>query len=151
MRNRSRERGAALVEFAILAPLLILLIMGIIEFGWLFGQFNDVRHGAREGARFAAVDGGTNAEIATRVCSAMEGLSAGISQLTVQLDPDPDGDADTSIGEPATIEVVATVESLTSAPLITVFLPSMLSSSVEFRLELEPSWTEDLSPQVASC
>ena len=33
------ERGANLVEFAVLAPLLILLVIGIVEFGWLFGQF----------------------------------------------------------------------------------------------------------------
>ncbi|MDX1747957.1 MAG: TadE/TadG family type IV pilus assembly protein, partial [Halobacteriales archaeon] len=92
-KSRDRERGAALVEFAVLAPLLILLVLGIVEFGWKFGQFNDVRHGAREGGRYAAVDGdGTgNAAIHTRVCQAMDGLSAGITQLRVELDVDPDG------------------------------------------------------------
>ena len=47
--SRARgERGASLVEFAILAPLLIVLVLGIVEFGWLFSQNNDVRHGPRE-------------------------------------------------------------------------------------------------------
>ena len=151
MQIRSRERGAALVEFAILAPLLLLLVVGIVEFGWLFGQFNDVRHGAREGARFAAVDGGDNAAIRLRVCNAMEGLSAGISQLTVQLNPDGDGDGDIFIGEPATIEVVATIDSLTSVPFISAFLPPTLTSGVEFRLEQEPNWTVDPTPVVVSC
>ncbi|HIE21686.1 MAG TPA: pilus assembly protein, partial [Acidimicrobiia bacterium] len=40
------DRGAALIEFALLMPLLIILILGIVEFGWKFGQFNDVRHAA---------------------------------------------------------------------------------------------------------
>jgi Flp pilus assembly protein TadG len=150
--RRTRERGAALVEFAILMPLLLLLILGIIEFGWLFGQFNDVRHGAREGARFAAVNGGTNAEIHQRVCSSMDGLSAGIDTLTVQLNPDADGDADTSIGEPASISVTATVGSLTSAPFVTMFLPAELNSSIEFRLELEPdAWGLDATPVAVTC
>ena len=55
-RYKSRERGANLVEFAILAPLLIMLLFGIIEFAWIFAQNLDVRHGAREGARLAAVN-----------------------------------------------------------------------------------------------
>lgn len=146
-----RQRGAALVEFAVLAPLLLLLVLGIVEFGWLFGQFNDVRHGAREGARFAAVNGGGNVQVHQQVCTTMDGLSAGLTSLTVQLDPDPDADADTTIGEPASISVVATVGSLTSAPIITAFLPNQLTSDVEFRLEQVPSWTADATPVAVTC
>ena len=50
------KRGANLVEFAILAPLLVMLLFGIIEFAWIFAQNLYVRHGAREGARLAAVN-----------------------------------------------------------------------------------------------
>ena len=39
---------------------LLLLVLGIVEFGYLLGEFNDVRHGAREGARLAAVNSGDN-------------------------------------------------------------------------------------------
>ena len=49
------ERGASLVEFALIMPLLLILVLGIVEFGYLFAQFNEVRHAAREGARYAAV------------------------------------------------------------------------------------------------
>lgn len=58
-RNKS-ERGANLVEFALVAPFLILLLFGIIEFAWVFAQDLTVKHGAREGARLAAVAFGTN-------------------------------------------------------------------------------------------
>jgi Flp pilus assembly protein TadG len=45
------QRGAALVELAVILPLFVLLIFGMIEAGWAFAQANDVRHGAREGRR----------------------------------------------------------------------------------------------------
>jgi Flp pilus assembly protein TadG len=54
------ERGAAAVEFAIVAALLFMLIFGIINFGLLWSQKNVYVGAAREGARFAAVRcGGT--------------------------------------------------------------------------------------------
>jgi Flp pilus assembly protein TadG len=67
--NASQEidRGATLMEFAIIMPLLVLLLIGIVESSWLFAQYLDVRHGAREGARLAAVNypEGTDAPVAT--------------------------------------------------------------------------------------
>lgn len=125
------ERGASLIEFAILAPLLIILILGIVEFGWLFGQFNDVRHAAREGARFAAVDSGTGSDIADVVCQSTEGLTAGMTSLDVDLVDGPMGEK----RESATIVVTAGVSSLSGAPLIRSFLPTELKSDVTFRLE----------------
>lgn len=51
----------ALVEFAIIMPLLFLLLLGIIDFGFAFGDYIGVRNGAREGARLAVVNpSGTN-------------------------------------------------------------------------------------------
>ena len=55
-RRRMRDAGVALVEFAIVMPLFFLLVFGIIEFGYAYFQQVDVRHGAREGARLAAVN-----------------------------------------------------------------------------------------------
>lgn len=66
--DRSSERGASLVEFAIVAPLLILVLLGVVEFGWGVAQQLDLRHKAREVLRLAVVDG-TDAEIIARVCS----------------------------------------------------------------------------------
>lgn len=53
------ESGAAAVEFALIAPLLFLLVFGIINFGYLYGQKLSLNQAAREGARLAVVDGGT--------------------------------------------------------------------------------------------
>jgi len=54
--RRDREKGAVLVEFAVILPLFILLIFGIMEAGWFFAQQVEVRNAAREGARLAVVD-----------------------------------------------------------------------------------------------
>jgi hypothetical protein len=50
------QRGAAAVEFAIIAPLLFMLIFGIVEFGLVWSQKNVYVGAAREGARYAAVN-----------------------------------------------------------------------------------------------
>ena len=49
------ERGAAAVEFAIVALLLFTLIFGIIEFGWIFNGYITLEAAAKEGARLAIV------------------------------------------------------------------------------------------------
>lgn len=142
----SRDNGAAVVEFAILAPLLILLLLGIVEFGWLFGQFNDVRHGAREGARFAAVNQGDETAIRDHVCDAMDGLTAGLTSIDVVLVNDGG-----TKGSNGTIRVVATPSSITNVPIITPFLPATLESEVDFRLEQDSSLWAANGPAGLSC
>ncbi len=52
-----KPRAQSLVEFALIVPLLFLLTMGIIEFGWLFRNYMTVHYSTREGARTGAVAG----------------------------------------------------------------------------------------------
>ena len=49
------ERGSPAVEFALIAPVLILLVLGIVQFGFAFYTYNEMMNGAREGARRLAV------------------------------------------------------------------------------------------------
>src|SRR3982750_2915756 len=53
--NRKNERGAALVEFAIVATVFLSVMFGVIEFGRLFWTHNALRDAARRGVRYAAV------------------------------------------------------------------------------------------------
>ncbi len=133
-----KDRGAALVEFAIILPLLIVLLFGIMEASWAFAQVNDVRHGAREGARLAAVDFGTTAAIRTEVCDRMDRTSA--SPISVTLDT-VSGVA--YRGSTAHIQVDLTYVSLTGV-LDTVFGGSVFSTDIEFRLE------QPIDPTVAT-
>jgi Flp pilus assembly protein TadG len=52
------DTGASAVEFALLAPLLFLLLFGIINFGFLFAQQLSLNNSVRQGARAAVVSGG---------------------------------------------------------------------------------------------
>jgi Flp pilus assembly protein TadG len=49
------SRGAALAELALVLPLLLILIMGMLDFGKMFNEWIDETHLANEGARLAAV------------------------------------------------------------------------------------------------
>ena len=53
---RGEERGVALVEFALVAPLLLILLFGMLDFGRTFNYWIDATHLANEGARWAVVN-----------------------------------------------------------------------------------------------
>lgn len=55
MKSGTKEKGAVAVEMAILLPLLLLILMGIIEFGRVFNVQISLTQAAREGARHAAI------------------------------------------------------------------------------------------------
>ena len=50
-----RESGQALVEFALIAPLLLLLVLGVVEFGRAWNAYQVLTDAAREGARTGVV------------------------------------------------------------------------------------------------
>ena len=51
----SRDEGVAAVEFALILPVLALLLFGVLEFGRVWSQYQVFQGAAREGARCAAV------------------------------------------------------------------------------------------------
>ena len=56
IRNRtSRDEGVAAVEFALILPVLALILFGVLEFGRVWSQYQVFQGAAREGARCAAV------------------------------------------------------------------------------------------------
>ncbi len=71
-RARRNDRGAVAVEFAIVLPLLIILVFGIIDFGRVFFAQITVTQAAREGARLSAL-GLPNVQ--SRTTAAAAGLS----------------------------------------------------------------------------
>ena len=144
-RGKRKQRGAALVEFALVSPLLVLILFGVVESAWTFSQILDMQHGAREGARLAAINyqpttalGATQTtEIVAEVCRRLEDPNSG--RVSLELD---------STGDPsalATIRVERDLEQLTGFfGFLDAFVPS---SDVEFRLERRVTWTSTASLQ----
>jgi Flp pilus assembly protein TadG len=72
-RHRKR-RATAIVEFAVVLPLLLTLLMGIIEYGWIFMVRQTLTNAAREGCRIAVLNTATEDAVATRIREVMEPL-----------------------------------------------------------------------------
>ena len=88
----SSERGQAIIEMALCLPLLLIVIFGIIDFGFMFQRYEVVTNAAREGARIAVLEdsaGYTNDQAEQR---AIDYLRAGGINGTER--PDPCGGAE---------------------------------------------------------
>jgi Flp pilus assembly protein TadG len=104
MRRGSRrgERGAAVVEFALVVPLLLLLVLGIAEFGRAYNVQSIISGAAREGVRTMALENDSGAaRAATR--GAAPTLPLGDSQISVS--PSSCPEPGTSSGVSATVTV----------------------------------------------
>jgi Flp pilus assembly protein TadG len=93
-RRGAARRGAAVVEFAVLAPLLFLLIFGMIEYGRMVMVQQLITNASREGARVAILDGMTNADVIDAV---QEKLGSAVPCLDSDVVTDP-ADITTAIG-----------------------------------------------------
>jgi Flp pilus assembly protein TadG len=79
------EDAQSLVEFALVLPILLLLVLGMIEFGWILNGKITLNSAAREGARVAAVLNVSEAVRDTRVYNTIKD-SIDVSGLTVNED-----------------------------------------------------------------
>ena len=84
-RLRGRERGAAAVEMAIVLPLLLLVIAGIIDFGRYFFFQIQVTNAAREGARAAVVKPSPNAADMTAITDRALAGAVGVPSATASV------------------------------------------------------------------
>ena len=75
-RRESREHGAALVEFALIVPLLSMFLFGIVQFGIAYDKQQSINSAAREGARLAALESSTLSDIATRAVESYDASAA---------------------------------------------------------------------------
>jgi Flp pilus assembly protein TadG len=105
LRQRCRhERGVAAVEFALVLPLLMMLVFGVVQFGLLFNRQQALHAAAREGARVAALPSSTQTEISGRATSALEGIPME-GTPTVVIIPNITQPCRNRLGETVTVEV----------------------------------------------
>lgn len=76
VRRRRKDRGQALAEFALVAPIFFLLVFSVIQLGLVFGTQNGLVNGAREAARRAATyrinEQSFDATVWGSICSTIE-------------------------------------------------------------------------------
>jgi Flp pilus assembly protein TadG len=106
--KRHRQDGVAIVEFALVLPLLLVIVMGIMDFGLYF--YNDLllTHAARDAARYASV--GNQAAAEASIASA-QGMLVSTSTPVVAVNLG-------SSGEEASVTLQATYHTLTPLPAL---------------------------------
>jgi Flp pilus assembly protein TadG len=143
------ERGQALVEFALVIPLLLLVMLAVLTFGKSINYWNDATHIASEGARYAAVNRkptpGNALSLQAQLLAQADsselrsgGSDAVASPAQVCIDF-PNGTS--LVGDPVRVRMTFTYKWI---PLITSFLPShtaskTIQSSAVMRLEAPPT------------
>jgi Flp pilus assembly protein TadG len=85
-KNRPDRREASAVEFACVAPIFFMLVLGIIEFGRMMSVQEIRIDAAREGGRVAVVAGSTDTDVQTAITNHLS--AAGISANSWSVSPD---------------------------------------------------------------
>lgn len=155
-RRNGNERGTSIVEAAIVIPLLMTVLFGIIEFGFAYNDYLALRSAAREGARIAAVNNGCLGSAASvapcgNADSERNDLLADTikksDQLSAKKDiaisvwlPDGSAAANRAVGKDVAVSLSTQMKSRTGlfAPFID---PITLKATARMRLEQKPTYS----------
>jgi Flp pilus assembly protein TadG len=110
-RDSQSRRGVATVEFAIVAPLFFLLVLGSIELGRALMVQQVLTNASRVGARDAVTLAGTSSSAVTAASSFANGASVGGVQVAVSPDP-----SSASAGEMISVTVTVPYGNVTWVP-----------------------------------
>ncbi len=106
--KQDTERGASIVEFALVAPVLLMLLLGIVQVGIVLNQKQGLQAAAREGARTASLASSDAASITQDVLNTMEGIS--ISSPIITITPNVDQPCAGRSGQPVTVNIETTTQ-----------------------------------------
>jgi Flp pilus assembly protein TadG len=104
-RLRTHRSGQAVVEFALIAPILLLIIFGLVDFARGWSAHHTIADAAREGARITVVDNGATWDSALVVMNnrmAAAGLDPGRATITPEIGADR--------GDPTTVTIEYTFD-----------------------------------------
>jgi Flp pilus assembly protein TadG len=108
-----RRRGSAAVEFAVVAPLLFAVVLGLVEFGRAMMVQQTVVSAAREACRVAILPGTTRDDVIDRADASLS--AAGIPVYTITMVPDPPSSA--AVGTPVTVTIAVSFNNVTWLPV----------------------------------
>ena len=115
-RKLPRRSGANTVEFAVIAPVFFMFILGLIEVGRGIMVVHLLTNAARVGARTGVIEGTSTAQIKTAVVNSLNQQGIASETTTVQVN---DGSADASTanaGDEITVKVSVPVSQVTWLP-----------------------------------
>ena len=112
--NRNKRRGVSAVEFALVAPVFVLFIFGMIEFGRMVMVQQVLTNASREGARVAALEGATTASVIATVVHHGTQAAVTIEPADVTITPNNPGDA--GYGEPVEVSVAVEFDQVSWLP-----------------------------------
>ncbi|MDY7077963.1 MAG: TadE/TadG family type IV pilus assembly protein [Chloroflexota bacterium] len=115
MKRIRKEKGQSLTELALVLPIMLIILAGLLDLGRLYYAYVSISDAAAEGAAYAAINPTDDTEIATRTQTASNGL--------VQVDPGlVNIDCPTvAVGAPVTVTVG--YEFTVATPLINAMVP----------------------------
>lgn len=129
MGNIHNQKGQSLVEFAIIVPILLLIVMGIFQFGMMLNAYLTIENVSREGARIGII-GSSDAEINSAIIASSSNLDP--LKLTVSITPD---EASRKSGDTLTVKVTYNYE--LTIPIISNLFNSeaVLNGQTSMRIE----------------
>ncbi len=128
VRHGTRDAGIASLEFVIILPVMLILLFGVMEYGWMLAKSGEVVNAAREGAREGARTDATNADILAVVDARM--ADAGIAGYATTINNAAE------VGDPVTVQLTVPYDG--NLELIGFFLipvPGSLQASVSMAKE----------------
>jgi Flp pilus assembly protein TadG len=142
--TRGREAGVSVVEFALVLPLLLLLLLGMLDFGKAFNYWNDATHLANEGARWAVVNknpgGGTLQQYIQQQGTTPELRNGGTASVPGPLQvciSFPNGTA--NVGDPVHVTASTTYNWLPYLGTRLGIAQTTITGSSTMRLEAQPT------------
>ena len=151
-RTARDERGGSLVEFALVFPVFLVFIIGIIEFSFTLAQNSELRHLAREGARIAATDNVTSQTITDTLCDRARLIDVDSFGFYADGADDNDSDPAGSNGAIGVVYAEADVRTITGwfDDILGFDLDTTVNFHVEAPQDAAPVWWGPSTPHTCS-
>ena len=125
----SKQKGQSLVEFTIILPILLIILLGMLEFGLVLNAYLSINNCSREGARLGVV-GGSDGEIKNLIKDISPSLNT--NKLNVSINP---VESSRRRGESLTVTVEYSYDVIT--PIISVIIDDEIDLKMQTTMRIE--------------
>jgi Flp pilus assembly protein TadG len=142
MRPFSDQKGTSLVEFALILPVLALILFGLLDFAKAFNYWNDQTHLAAEGARWAVVNSNPGSGTLQQYLQQQADTSElrGLAVVCIAFPNNPDTGTSGQVGDPVQVTVKSRYTWIPFVASKASLSPSMtITGSATMRLEAPPT------------